>query len=58
MKMSLKSNHSYRLEEYLEILFIQVRDLAMSNDDKKHLELFITAWLDQDRKQFQQTQVR
>jgi hypothetical protein len=45
------------LEEYLEVLFIQARDLAISNGDKKHLELFITAWLDQDRKQLQQTQV-
>jgi hypothetical protein len=48
----------YRLEEYLEILFLQVRDLTISNKDKDHLELFITAWLDQDRRQIQQTQVR
>jgi hypothetical protein len=46
------------LEEYLEILFIQIRDLAISNEDKNHLELFITAWLDQDRKDIQQTRVR
>ncbi len=46
-----------RLEEYLEILFIQIRDLIRTNEEQNDLGLFIMAWLDEDRKKIQQTQV-
>lgn len=48
-----------RLEEYLEILFLQIRDLWILNTgDNEHAEFYLIAWLDQERKNIQRTEVR
>ena len=49
---------SSRLEEYLEILFLQIRDLSILNTgDDEQGEFYLIAWLDQDRKDIQRTEV-
>ncbi|CAF0908954.1 unnamed protein product [Adineta steineri] len=55
-KLQITINYN-ALEEYLEILFIQVRHLSITKGSKDNLRLFISAYLDHDRKQTQQTQL-
>ena len=47
----------YSLEEYLEISFIQARDLTLPTADQGNCRLFLLAWLDHEQKQVQQSQV-
>ncbi|CAF0949331.1 unnamed protein product [Rotaria sordida] len=55
-KVQITMNYN-ALEEYLEILFIQARDLTISNEDKNNLKLFIIACLDHDQRRNQQSQL-
>jgi len=45
------------LEEYLEILFIQARDLIISNDKQTNSKIYLIAWLNEDQKQIRKTEV-
>jgi len=55
-KLQITINYN-ALEEYLEISFLQLRDLTMASSiELSHVRLYILVWLDQDRKQSQQSQ--
>lgn len=57
-KIIMIKEYSSRLEEYLEIVFLQIRDLSMLNGkENDQVEFFLTAWLDEDREQIQRTEV-
>ena len=49
---------SSSLEEYFEILFLQARYITISNEKREQIKLYISAYLDHERRQSQQTQVR
>ncbi|CAF3353132.1 unnamed protein product [Rotaria sp. Silwood1] len=55
-KVQITINYN-ALEEYLEILFIQARDLTILNEDNNDLKLFIIACLDHDQRRSQRSQL-
>lgn len=48
----------FSLEEYLEILFLQARDLIVADTEQTGWRVHLAAWLDDDRQHVQSSQVR
>ncbi|CAF0815587.1 unnamed protein product [Adineta ricciae] len=55
-KLQITINYN-ALEEYFEILFLQARYISISNEKREQIKLYISAYLDHERRQSQQTQL-